>query len=158
MLFRCDVPDHYALMRNNTVFSKALFFLSNILFPLTAGFTIYLLFQSDVPIVNAFSRFFGISLHSPQSLPVWMHTIVRNYLPDAFWAYALVFSMVFILGCSKLHCRLAFIISSFISLLTETAQLLALIPGTFDILDTLIEIIAAALALFIIIQFERIYK
>ncbi len=119
-------------MRNNTVFSKALFFLSNILFPLTAGFTIYLLFQSNVPIVRA----------------SWF-SVVRNYLPDALWAYALYFSLLFILGNSK-PCRLlAFVICSIVSALTEIAQLFAIFPGTFDIMDILTEIISVTLAFYL---------
>ena len=98
---------------------------------------IYVLFQSDVPIVKVFPRISGIALDRSADLPGWLHAVIRNYLPDACWAYALFFSLVWILGDVNPGFMLAFIISAAASALTETAQLLALIPGTFDFLDIL---------------------
>nr|MCR5748113.1 hypothetical protein [Lachnospiraceae bacterium] len=75
-------------------------------------------------------------------------SVTRYYLPDMLWGYALVFALY---GCmDEKDIRIPFVISLFFSAVVEGLQLLPFIPGRFDIVDIVAEVIAETAAVYII--------
>ena len=76
--------------------------------------------------------------------------IIRYYLSDILWAYALVFALYFSIGNSTARVKTAFVIAVVFSTVMEVIQLSPVIPGTFDMNDILVEVIAETIAVLII--------
>jgi hypothetical protein len=76
--------------------------------------------------------------------------LLRNYLPDMLWAYALVFALCFLIGQKEAEVFKIFITAAVFSTVLELLQITSYVRGTFDFFDILAEILAEALAVFVI--------
>ena len=79
-----------------------------------------------------------------------MMKFVRNYLLDMMWAYALVFTLFFIMGNKTAELLKILTIATVFSAGIEILQLTPFVRGTFDILDIIAEFFAGIAAGFII--------
>lgn len=115
------------------------FCLSNCIFSLLAGTLIYV-FVGGNTYINKI-----IMLHPMPKNDTVLGELLRYYLVDALWAYALTFSLsVFI------NRICAGIIAFLFGLIWEICQKYSIIPGTFDIIDIIMYLTASMLAVLII--------
>lgn len=130
---------------------KKIFYVFNIIFPLLVGAVIYCFTSTDVFFVGVVRSFLGMPIHTWLSITDGgIVQIIRNYLSDILWAYALVFALCFSIGNSAARVKTAFVIAVVFSTVMEVIQLSPEIPGTFDMNDILVEIMAETIAVLII--------
>ena len=139
-----------------------LFYLLNIIGLLVVGSVIYLLVRPGADISRLIVRLFHIpeqslfsgGLYRQVSEKPWLLWI-NNFLPDMLWAAALTFTVSWILGRGKRQLILTGAVSAFVEVLSELLQAAGVLSGTFDSLDSILEVIATGLVLLIIILFFR---
>ncbi len=130
---------------------RTAFYLVNILLPLLIGATVYILFRPD-------TYFSGFVYHLLRfkigvlTVPKTLEYVFRNYLPDMTWAYALTFSVSWVLYSCKL--RYITTVSVCFCMLFEFSQLFGWLSGTFDYWDITLEICMTALCALIIKSHE----
>jgi hypothetical protein len=130
---------------------KRIFLFANIFFPLFIGTAIYFLTSPDVVFVEVINRIWGMYTLLDQSIVnEGIGLFIRYYLMDMFWAYALVFALYVAIGNTAARTEMAIGIAIVFSVAMEVIQLSPIIPGVFDVLDILVEIIAGAFAAYII--------
>ena len=127
----------------------------NCLLPLFAGAVIYYLFSPDVIFVKLIDEIIGCGVHFDiVSQGNWALNILRYYVLDILWAYALVFALYFISGNETANLKKIFFITFVFSMAMEFLQLTPLAEGTFDISDIICEFFAEGIAVFVI---KKIY-
>ena len=130
---------------------KKAFCIFNIIFPLLVGAVIYWFTSTDVIFVEAVRSFWGMPRHTwISNTDGGIFRIIRYYLSDILWAYALVFALYFSIANSAARVKTAFVIAVVFSTVMEVIQLSPVIPGTFDMNDILVEVIAETIAVLII--------
>ncbi len=122
--------------------------LLHIVIPLLSGALIYILTDPNVLFVRMLSRQRGIPV-LPVNSESTVVLFVRCYLLDILWAYALIFSLYFILDTDMGLWKI-FGIGFLFSTIMEVLQLTVIVPGTFDLWDILMEGVAELIAIFII--------
>ena len=132
---------------------RNLFYLCNIGIPLLIGTIIYLYWRPNAYISRFIFSLFNVSPGIVPGSPKGIERFVRYYLCDILWAYALTFSLVFYLGRSKI--RTAYIIGLSFIVLIELLQLLPQTPGSFDILDIIMEFVICTISIYVIYFYER---
>ena len=129
---------------------------ANVIVPLLCGLFIYLTAAEDT-LVSAFLP----ALRS--LLPVIDYpSVIRNFAADFLWAYALFFCLRLSLGdelCGR-YGIYALLLAAAVALILECLQMTKILPGTFDMLDIITELTAAAVALLIsnIIERRKCYE
>ena len=126
---------------------------ANVFLPLLAGLAVYILLRPDTLVSGWFYRV--LPFLKPEKLPVTaaasrIRRFLSFYVPDMMWAYAFTSTVYLIFGISRRSVLPAVAISIAFFTFTELAQKFAVISGTFDILDILIEAAATALSIIII--------
>ncbi len=132
--------------------NKKVLVFANIIVPLIIGAILYYIIAPDVIFVRVLSSFFNgdaTSISQPETV---FDYFVRYYLMDLLWGYALVFALYFCLDNNAAIVRI-FIMAFLFSTAMELFQLMAIVPGVFDIWDIVIEGLAEAFAAFIIKNF-----
>lgn len=124
--------------------------LLHIICPLAAGALIYCLASPDVIFIKRIADFTGRIC-----MPVlWADSaflrLVRNYLPDMMWGYSLVVSLFCIIGNNAADVRKAFWLAVPFTTAIEVMQKTSFMPGTFDVFDIFVEVLAEAIAACII--------
>jgi hypothetical protein len=142
------------------IMEKRIFLVANIILPLFLGAAVYFFTSEDVVFVEMVSSFLGKPINNVCADPYSVVTrLVRYYIPDVIWAYALVFALYFSFGNNAARVKIVFVIAVIFSSIMEAIQLFPAIPGTFDLIDILVEAIAEIIAAFIIkIQYEEAVK
>ena len=112
--------------------------------PLFIGCLIYVLFRTDTLLYNKlFGNFFS-PIGSPKTV---LQNIIIFSLPDGLWAMSYTM-LIFHLRNDKTFKTLIWsILIPVIGILSEIGQLYYLIPGTFDIIDLIMYIIAPTLVI-----------
>ncbi|MGN0407363.1 MAG: hypothetical protein ACI4EJ_03820 [Bacteroides sp.] len=122
----------------------------NIIIPILAGALLYYMTAPDVEFVRALDAFLQIKKRmAPDMQDNCLITFVRNYVPDMLWAYALVFSVSYILGNNAADIWKTFLISAIFAAAMEMLQLTPFVKGTFDVFDMAAELAAQIFAVFI---------
>ena len=130
---------------------KKAFCIFNIIFPLLVGAVIYWFTSTDVIFVEAVRSIWGMSIHiGIGNIDGGLARLVRYYMSDILWAYALVFALYLAVGSNAARVKTAFVIAVVFSTVMEVIQLSPVIPGTFDVIDILVETTAEAIAALII--------
>ena len=130
---------------------KKTFCIFNIIFPLLVGAVIYWFTSTDVIFVEAVRSIWGMSIHiGIGNIDGGLARLVRYYMSDILWAYALVFALYLAVGSNAARVKTAFVIAVVFSTVMEVIQLSPVIPGTFDVIDILVEATAEAIAALII--------
>lgn len=127
---------------------KKCFAWANVVIPILAGSLLYYITSPDVIFVKNIDRLIGIDLHV--SMENTFVIIMRSYLPDMLWAYALVFSLVAVTGNRTADVWKMSVFAGVFSTIMEILQLTGYVRGTFDVMDIIVEIIAELMAVFII--------
>ncbi len=122
--------------------------LLHIMIPLLSGALIYILTDPNVLFVRMLSRQRDIPV-LPVNSESTVFLFIRCYLLDILWAYALIFSLYFILD-KDMGLWKIFGIGFLFSTIMEVLQLTVVVPGTFDLWDILMEGVAELIAIFII--------
>ena len=133
--------------------SRKQFYWINILLPLSAGALLYLYWRPDAYISKLISSLFRMPAEPVHGRPAGIYRFIRYYLCDILWAYALTFSLSLYFGKNALWAALA--VGVGFAVLTELLQLLPVTPGSFDILDIIIEMAVCTLTIIIINLYER---
>lgn len=134
---------------------KTLFWVAVIVAPLVVGLVVYLLFRPTAIVSQAIYGIFNITppcIKTPNNL-FWI--LIKYYFCDLLWAFSLTALVKLILGKGKLQSIIALLIGISGGLFVELFQLWGLIPGTFDVLDLLVETIGTILSLIITITYSR---
>jgi hypothetical protein len=123
----------------------------NIFLPLLIGAIIYYLISPEVIFVKQIDSFFGSGLHVPNAATGNLIVkIMRNYLLDMMWGYALFFTLFYLLGNNAANLGKTFLIAVPFLVTVEMLQLTPIAKGTFDVCDILVECLAGIIAAFII--------
>ena len=130
---------------------KKAFCIFNIIFPLLVGAVIYWFTSTDVIFVEAVRSIWRMSIHTGiGNIGGGTVRLVRYYMSDILWAYALVFALYLAVGSNAARVKTAFVIAVVFSAVMEVIQFSPVIPGTFDVIDILVEATAEAIAALII--------
>lgn len=127
---------------------KKCFAWANVVIPILAGSLFYYITSPDVIFVKNIDRIMGTGLYV--GVENTFVRIVRSYVPDMLWAYALVFSLVAVTGNRTADVWKMSALAGAFSIIMEVLQLTGCIRGTFDVMDIIVEIIAELMAVFII--------
>lgn len=137
-----------------TVPKRNSLFALNIILPLICGLFIYLTKAEKTYLSDFLSAFRSV-------LPVIRYPyIIRNFACDFLWTYSMFFCFRFTLG-DKLkgkHNLTVILLTGVVAIILEAIQLIKTIPGTFDPLDILVELIAIAAAFLVTTIIERRFK
>lgn len=128
---------------------KCFFIVLNIVLPLLTGLTIYLFCYKNTYINTIFEDVFNISLPY-----LYFNNLFHHFLTcwacDILWAYSLSFSLFACFNNFKNSLILTVTISTLFSIIIEVSQWFAIIKGTFDIWDIILELTAIIFAVIII--------
>ena len=128
--------------------------LANMIFPLMFGAIFYYLLSPDVIFVKRMDQFLGMGIHIGNiDLNCAFIRLLRNYLPDMLWGYALVFALYKIIGNKEAGVWKAFVTAFLFSTVMECLQLTTFVRGTFDVFDIVGELLSEVAAVFIIKNF-----
>lgn len=130
---------------------KKEFILLNVIAPVLIGAIIYYLFFPEAVFVRLIDNLLGSSYHIPVNVDNILIKLIRFYLLDFLWAYALMSAVILIF---KNDSRV-FVIILIFEIVLELIQLLPSIRGTFDVCDIGIEIFAS---IFVIKLSRRRFK
>lgn len=130
---------------------KKYFITLNVIVPLLIGAAIYYVISPNTLFVKFIDSHLEIAYHATVNTDNIMIKIIRFYLLDFLWAYALMNSATLFFELTK---RTIMIIISF-EVMMELIQLLPSIKGTFDVCDIGVEIFANIL---VILLSRRKYK
>tara|TARA_B100002051_G_C16742557_1_gene645244 strand:- start:5050 stop:5469 length:420 start_codon:yes stop_codon:yes gene_type:complete len=130
--------------------------ITHVVIPILIGSSIYLIYRSETLIMFGWFNALGVSdlvsklrnfsLFNSQ-IPLW----IKYSLPDGLWVYSLTSLMIIIWQDVKSKSKYYWIASSIIiAIVIELGQYLRLIPGTYDILDIILCLIAFTLAFLIL--------
>lgn len=120
---------------------KKEFILLNVIAPVLIGAILYYLFFPEAVFVRLIDNLLGSSYHIPVNVDNILIKLIRFYLLDFLWAYALMSAVILIF---KNDSRV-FVIILIFEIVLELIQLLPSIRGTFDVCDIGIEILASIL-------------
>ena len=130
---------------------KKEFILLNVIAPVLIGAILYYLFFPEAVFVRLIDNLLGSSYHIPVNVDNILIKLIRLYLLDFLWAYALMSAVILIF---KNDSRV-FVIILIFEIVLELIQLLPSIRGTFDVCDIGIEILAS---IFVIKLSRRRFK
>ena len=130
---------------------KKEFILLNVIAPVLIGAILYYLFFPEAVFVRLIDNLLGSSYHIPVNVDNILIKLIRFYLLDFLWAYALMSAVILIF---KNDSRV-FVIILIFEIVLELIQLLPSIRGTFGVCDIGIEILAS---IFVIKLSRRRFK
>lgn len=130
---------------------KKEFILLNVIAPVLIGAILYYLFFPEAVFVRLIDNLLGSSYHIPVNVDNILIKLIRFYLLDFLWAYALMSAVILIF---KNDSRV-FVIILIFEIVLELIQLLPSIRGAFDVCDIGIEILAS---IFVIKLSRRRFK
>ena len=107
------------------------------------------------PLAMALGIRAGASL---SAVPTGLLIFLRSFAADIFWAYALAFAVLSVLGYTRRHLPVCFVLCAGFSAGMELLQRTGLFPGTFDPLDIVFEFLSILLALIIFYFEEAAYE
>lgn len=129
-------------------------FALNLIIPLICGLFIYLTKAEHSYVASFLSAIRSL-------LPTIRYPyIIRNFACDFLWSYSLFFCLRLTLGDSLKGKRNLTVITvtSVVAIILESLQLTNAVPGTFDPLDIVTELLAVAVAFLITSLIERRFK
>lgn len=112
------------------------YLVTNVVAPISLGAFFYYLFSPDTIFVKWIDSLFGVSYHILLHPDFAVLKMIRFYLPDFLWAYALMGAVACFCGYEKVY----FYSVILFEVLLEMLQMLPGPQGTFDICDIFIEI------------------
>lgn len=136
---------------------KKLFLIFNFTVPLLFGTMIYYFLSPDVVFVKIIDEligkrpdFLGATYFNLLLEDYYVVKLVRCYLLDGLWGYALMFALYYIFSNNTANLTKIFFMAFSFSILMEILQLTSLAKGTFDFIDIVALFLAEIFAVFII--------
>ena len=126
------------------------FIILNVVIPLALGLLIYLAGSREIVFIKLISVSLGYSSNEDMITGSFAAPGLRYYLPDMLWGYSLVFALFFVSGKEQPALFPVCILAGVFAAVMESLQLISAVPGTFDLMDIVVEIAAGLLAVFII--------
>ena len=126
------------------------FIMLNVIVPLIMGMLMYLAVSQEVVFIKLINELLGYSSNGGMIRKSVVVTESRYYLPDMLWGYSLIFALFFVCGKRQSTLPSIFILAGVFAAIMESLQLISAIPGSFDLMDIVVEIAACLLAVFII--------
>ena len=131
-------------------------YILNILLPLLAGLSVYILLRPD----SYVSLILSGSLHltypdAPSEMSHDILLLLNNFGPDIFWSYSLVFAVHAALHDLRRPLLFTLSTSAIVITLVESLQGFGILSGVFDPLDLVLEMAAAITAALILAFFSR---
>lgn len=114
--------------------------------PLIMGAVIYYLISPEVIFIKMFSMSGEIPEPFTLNQSHMIHRFVRNYFLDMLWAYALMNTLIFLIGNSSSTIKISVSIAVIFTVILEGVQLTSFVSGTFDVWDIMVEIIGELFA------------
>lgn len=142
-------------MKQAVILKRKAVILLHVLIPILLGAVIYAIVSPDVLFVKKLEELTGWSLHFFPGHKILIIQFIRNYFLDMLWAYALFFAFFFIIGDNTAGLRITCIVTVICVVVMEVLQLTPFVSGTFDMWDIFVELLAAAIAVFIINKYFR---
>ena len=135
----------YSIRRRNAIY------LLNIIFPLIGGLIIYLTKVENTYISDFFAAFHIVKNH------INYPPLIRFYACDFLWAYSLFFGIRLSLGdeLRGMNSINALLVATIVAIVLELLQIIKRVPGTFDVFDIVVELIAIVIAYICLIFIER---
>lgn len=130
---------------------KRSFVILNVMAPLIVGAVIYYVFFEETIFVRLIDDIFGLGCHVSLNLENVFVRLIRFYLLDFLWAYAMMSFVLWSFGTDR---KIVIGIVLF-EILMEMIQLFPFVKGTFDVCDIGMEIAADIL---VILLFRRRLK
>ncbi len=130
---------------------KRSFVILNVMIPLIVGAVIYYVFFQETIFVRLIDDIFGLGYHMSLNFENVFVRLIRFYLLDFLWAYAMMSFVLWSFGTD----RKTVIGIVLFEIVMETIQLFPFVKGTFDVCDIGIEIAADIL---VILLFRRRLK
>ena len=119
--------------------------------PLSIGALFYYIFLPDVYFVRIIDRLLPYSIHVSYPSQLICLRILRNYLFDFIWAFALSSCLLLFLEVKTRDSGIKVLLGIlFFEIVMELSQLLHFLPGTFDICDIFAELIANVIVILFI--------
>ena len=137
----------------NRTMKQHMFYALNISISLVIGLIVYVCYRPDTYVSQAVYNLLGISPDIGgfvNWLPTWLLLFIRNYLADIIWAYALTFTICYILWNQKKSMFPIFGIVAVFEICIEVSQKVGIMSGTFDWYDIFLEICISALVMLVI--------
>ena len=111
--------------------------------PLSIGALIYYIFLPDVHFVQIIDSFLPCSIHVSYPSQIIGLRVLRNYLFDFIWAFALSSCLFIYLEVKDKGGGIKLLLGmALFEIIMELSQLSHILPGTFDICDILVELVA----------------
>ena len=132
------------------------FFCANIGIPLLLGGLLYWFFRADAFVSVVLRRLLALPAPQAPALPAGLTRLLTYYAADILWAYSLAFAVTPILGQDRRSLRLGRWICIGFEALLELLQRFGVLPGTFDVLDIVLEAAAICLAIRIIHKYTEV--
>ncbi len=129
-------------------------FTVNIIIPLIIGLFIYLTKPSSTYLSDFLSGFRSV-------LPIIRYPeIIDFYACDFLWTYSMFFCLRLALGdaLKGKYNLMVITVTGVVAIILETLQLIKGVPGTFDPMDIVTELIAVTVAYLLTIIIERRFK
>lgn len=117
---------------------KRSFVILNVMIPLIVGAVIYYVFFQETIFVRLIDDIFGLGYHMSLNFENVFVRLIRFYLLDFLWAYAMMSFVLWSFGTD----RKTVIGIVLFEIVMETIQLFPFVKGTFDVCDIGIEIAA----------------
>jgi len=131
-------------------------YILNILLPLLAGLSVYVLLRPDSYVSLILSG--SLYITYPDTTPEMSHGVLRfinNFGPDICWSYSLTFAVHAALHDLRRPLLFTLSISSVVIILVESLQAFGVLSGVFDPLDLVLETLSAITAALILAFFSR---
>ena len=123
------------------------YYLMNIVLPLGVGLLIYVFIGGGTIISDQIGKVVPIEGVQIQKDSFWLIEMIRNYLPDALWAYSLAFAVAGAAFKTERELVTAFLLCFIFETVLELLQKSEAVPGTLDYIDIALEAAATAVAL-----------
>lgn len=138
---------------------ETLFCILNVIFSIVPATLFYIECAPDVQFVQYIHSLFPDIAHGQEVLVSnAVCVFIRNYLLDAAWSYALVFTLFIFFHINTAGIWKSFTCAVLCGSIMEGLQLTHLVKGTFDVRDIIAELIAALCAVLITLFFFRRMK
>ena len=114
--------------------------------PLIMGAVIYYLISPEVIFIKMFSTHGRIPTPLKLNQSHVIYRFIRNYFLDMLWAYALMNTLIFLIGKSSSAIKISDSMAIIFTVILEGLQLTSFVSGTFDVWDIVVEIIGELFA------------
>ena len=134
-------------------------YILNILLPLMAGLSVYVMLRPDSYISLLLSGPLHITYtEEPTGIPHGILRLINNFGPDICWSYSLTFAVHAALHDLRHSLFLTLSLSSVVIILVESLQAFGVLSGVFDPMDLILETATVITAALILALFSRLKR